>query len=180
MIVVTVNYRVNVFGFPGAPGKPRNLGIRDQRLALEWVRDNIVAFGGDSSRIVMFGQSAGAAAVDLHTYAWKNDPIAYALASHSGNALSFPLDSPETAAAHWANLTNLLGLNASQDVWQDIKRLDWEQIKDAAAKVQSRIEDSPVRSVPPFQPSWDNEIVFEDYVTLSDEGSFAQIVSATC
>jgi carboxylesterase type B len=41
------SYRVNIFGFPGAPGlADQNLGLLDQRLAVEWVRDNIAAFGG--------------------------------------------------------------------------------------------------------------------------------------
>lgn len=47
-IVVTMNYRLNIFGFPNAAGlNEQNLGILDQRMALEWVRDNVEAFGGD-------------------------------------------------------------------------------------------------------------------------------------
>ena len=53
------SYRVNVFGFPGLPGMAQNVGLLDQRLAIEWVRDNIAAFGGDPTRITIFGQSAG-------------------------------------------------------------------------------------------------------------------------
>lgn len=50
IIVVTINYRTNVFGFPGAPDLPltgNNLGYLDQELALEWVQLNIANFGGD-------------------------------------------------------------------------------------------------------------------------------------
>lgn len=53
-IVVSFNYRVNIFGFPNAAGlddDKQNLGLLDQRLAVEWVRDNIGAFGGDATRI---------------------------------------------------------------------------------------------------------------------------------
>lgn len=53
-IVVAMQYRVNIFGFPNAAGlddDKQNLGLLDQRLAVEWVRDNIAAFGGDVSRI---------------------------------------------------------------------------------------------------------------------------------
>jgi carboxylesterase type B len=49
-IVVTINYRMNIMGFPGAAGvTSQNLGLMDQRLALEWVRDNIRYFGGGKS-----------------------------------------------------------------------------------------------------------------------------------
>jgi cholinesterase len=47
VVVVSMNYRLNILGFPGAPGLPdQNLGLLDQRLAIEWVRDNIGVFGG--------------------------------------------------------------------------------------------------------------------------------------
>jgi carboxylesterase type B len=58
VIVVSFNYRVNVFGFPGLPGLPgvaQNAGLLDQRLAVEWVHENIEAFGGDPRRITIFG-----------------------------------------------------------------------------------------------------------------------------
>ena len=46
--LTSFSYRVNIFGFPNAAGlDDQNLGILDQRAALEWVRDNIEAFGGD-------------------------------------------------------------------------------------------------------------------------------------
>ncbi|MBN9613684.1 MAG: carboxylesterase family protein [Actinobacteria bacterium] len=60
VIVVTINYRLGALGFLAAAGVPTNLGLRDQVLALEWVRDNIGAFGGDPDNVTIFGQSAGA------------------------------------------------------------------------------------------------------------------------
>jgi carboxylesterase type B len=57
-VVVTINYRMNIMGFPNAAGlSDQNLGLLDCRLALEWVRDNIAHFGGDPSRIMIWGQS---------------------------------------------------------------------------------------------------------------------------
>lgn len=45
MIFISINYRLNVFGF--GDGKEKNLGLKDQRLGIEWVRRNIASFGGD-------------------------------------------------------------------------------------------------------------------------------------
>ncbi|MDR1392957.1 MAG: carboxylesterase family protein [Bifidobacteriaceae bacterium] len=66
-VVVTVNYRLGVYGFSPlnqpSVGVVPNLGLRDIVAALEWVRDNIAAFGGDPDRVTLWGQSAGAVAV---------------------------------------------------------------------------------------------------------------------
>ena len=59
VVVVTVGYRLGIFGFL-SPSGVDNLGLRDQIQALRWVHDNIGAFGGDPDRVTVFGQSAGA------------------------------------------------------------------------------------------------------------------------
>lgn len=60
VVVVRVTYRLGIFGYlnPSADGD-QNLGLRDQIVALRWVRQHIAAFGGDPSRVTIFGQSAG-------------------------------------------------------------------------------------------------------------------------
>lgn len=66
-IFVAVNYRVAGFGF--MPGKEiladgsGNIGLLDQRMGLEWVADNIAAFGGDPTKVTIWGESAGAISV---------------------------------------------------------------------------------------------------------------------
>lgn len=72
VIVVSVNYRLGVFGFMAHPEltaeSPHhasgNYGLLDQIAALRWVKDNIAKFGGDPERVTIFGQSAGAADVE--------------------------------------------------------------------------------------------------------------------
>ncbi|EXJ79515.1 hypothetical protein A1O3_07794 [Capronia epimyces CBS 606.96] len=77
MIVVNINYRLNIFGFAashdllkvqeGASAKGCNFGLRDQKVALTWISQNISAFGGDPERITIGGHSAGGHSVQIHT-----------------------------------------------------------------------------------------------------------------
>lgn len=63
LVAVTFNYRVGIEGFAQLDSAPANRGLLDQVAALEWVRDNIAAFGGDPDRITICGESAGAGAI---------------------------------------------------------------------------------------------------------------------
>ena len=71
VVVVTINYRLNVFGYlhladlaPGEEGSG-NCGLLDQLAALQWVSDNISSFGGDRGNVTVFGESAGAMSVGV-------------------------------------------------------------------------------------------------------------------
>ncbi len=94
VVVVTLNHRLNVHGFlhlgdlfGEGYGGSGNLGMLDCVAALEWVRDNIEGFGGDPGRVMIFGQSGGAAKV----WTLMGMPMArglfHAAAAHSGAAL---------------------------------------------------------------------------------------------
>ena len=63
VVLVTINYRLGTDGFALLPDAPANRGLLDQIAALEWVRDNIAAFGGDPANVTIFGESAGAMSV---------------------------------------------------------------------------------------------------------------------
>jgi para-nitrobenzyl esterase len=76
VILVTINYRLNVFGFLAsddlrkeAGGSAGNYGLMDMAAALQWVKANIGAFGGDASNVTIFGESAGSFAVNALTAA---------------------------------------------------------------------------------------------------------------
>jgi len=75
LVVVTINYRVGVFGFLALPELTKeskhhfsgNYGLLDQLAALKWIRKNISAFGGDPNQVTIMGQSAGASSVNYLT-----------------------------------------------------------------------------------------------------------------
>ncbi len=93
MIVVTINYRLNIFGFFAHPelsaespyGASGNYGYMDQQFALQWVKNNIEVFGGDPNRITIAGESAGAYSVlSLMVSPLSKDLIAGAIGSSGG------------------------------------------------------------------------------------------------
>lgn len=109
-IVVTTNYRMNIFGYPHARGLDGNdnFGMQDQRMAVEWLAQNIAAFGGDPSRITLWGQSAGSINTDAYLSAWYQDPIVQATISSSGTA-NFPSASSDYDGTNFTFVANSLG-----------------------------------------------------------------------
>ncbi|CAN9222284.1 unnamed protein product [Alternaria alternata] len=113
VIVVTTNYRTNVFGFPASPELPlaaRNLGFLDQRFALDWVQRNIHAFGGDASKVTIFGESAGAFSIDalLTSFPKESSPPFRAAILQSGQ-YSYRVAPQTSSVPAWNNLTATLG-----------------------------------------------------------------------
>ncbi len=91
IVVVTINYRVGVFGFLShpeltreAPGAPTNFGFLDQQAALRWVKANIAAFGGDPDKVTIGGQSAGGMSVCAQMTCPKNEGLFRAAIIQSG------------------------------------------------------------------------------------------------
>ena len=89
-VVVTINYRLGVFGFFPHPslkeeGSPAgNQGLLDQRAALQWVQKNIEAFGGDPENVTIFGESAGAGSVCMHVASPGSRGLFHRAVSQSG------------------------------------------------------------------------------------------------
>lgn len=77
VIVVTINYRLGFLGFLslGTRKYSGNQGLKDQQLALQWVQDNIYAFGGDRTRITLIGFSAGSLSCQFHTFSPRSQKL---------------------------------------------------------------------------------------------------------
>ncbi len=109
VLVVTINYRLGVFGFLGHPGltaergESGNYGFLDQQAALRWVRRNVAAFGGDPGRVTIGGESAGGFSVCAHLSAPGSRGLFAAAMIQSGSCPS------QTQAAADATGTTLAG-----------------------------------------------------------------------
>ena len=69
VVVVSIGYRLNIFGFfkhPNMSKQTGNFGLEDQILSLQWLKENIKYFGGDPNNITIFGESAGGAHISYH------------------------------------------------------------------------------------------------------------------
>jgi para-nitrobenzyl esterase len=105
VVLVTINYRLGALGFLHVDGQGNN-GILDQVAALEWVRDNIAAFGGDPGNVTAFGESAGAMSVGtlLGLPAAKGlfvKAIPESGAAHSARSTPRPRSSRRASTGDW-------------------------------------------------------------------------------
>uniref|UniRef100_F6VMR1 Carboxylic ester hydrolase n=1 Tax=Xenopus tropicalis TaxID=8364 RepID=F6VMR1_XENTR len=119
VIVVSMNYRLGALGFLSIPGNadaPGNVGLFDQRLALEWIYENIATFGGNPQSITIFGESAGAASVSYHLLSPKSHPYFTRAIMQSGSANAPWGAINKTEARHRALiLANQLGCSYETD-----------------------------------------------------------------
>jgi len=113
VIVVVPNYRVGVFGFASTPDRTinGNMGMLDQVMALEFVRDNIERFGGLPNRVTIFGQSAGASSSALHMISPLSRGLYYQAILESGAdnnvwTINYPAQEPDNYIFQVAEKTN--------------------------------------------------------------------------
>jgi len=164
---VSINYRVNIFGFPAySELLDYNLGLLDQRLGVEWVRDNVERFGGDPNRIILFGQSAGGASVDFYSYAWQRDPIVKGFIPESGSAPLTPRNN--TAETSWYTTSSRLGCGGAEAGKSTIgcmRNKTMSEVLDAITLPGQRQNRG-------YGPRADGKVVFNNYATRLASGTF--------
>jgi len=137
--------------------------LLDQRLGFEWIHDNIEAFGGDPSRIVGFGQSAGSASLDFYSFSYPTDPVLSGIILESGTVqLIAPL--PNNTAA-WFGTAALVGCGNSSDSTAVASCM---QTKDVLTLIKAA-------SAAAWAPIVDNITIFSDYPARSLAGNFSHI-----
>ncbi|MFT4306286.1 MAG: carboxylesterase family protein, partial [Microbacterium sp.] len=144
IVTVTLSYRLGFDGFGFVDGAPHNRGVRDWLAALEWVRHEIAAFGGDPDRVTIAGQSAGGGAV----LTLLGMPAAQHL-FHSACAISAALgDVPADAARQRsARLAALAGVSADRAGFASVDELVLRDLQHQAENAPSCDRLAPVRAM---------------------------------
>lgn len=144
VVIVTINYRLGVLGFlnlsevtGGKIPATGNEGLLDQAFALEWVRDNIAAFGGDPDNVTIFGESAGGMSVGALLGMPKARGLFHKAIPQSGAAHS--VNSTERAARVANALLDILGMNSNDA--NGLRSLPVERLLAAQQELASRALD---------------------------------------
>lgn len=92
VVVVTINFRLNAFGFLslGNDAVPGNMGLYDQVMALRWVRENAGAFGADANSITIWGQGMGSISVSAHMVSPVSRRLFHRAIMQTGSILTAP------------------------------------------------------------------------------------------
>ena len=135
IIGVSANYRLSAWGFlfsnEVSGSGQTNLGIRDQRLALHWLQDNIAAFGGDPTKVTIWGESAGALDVGLHLLAYngRDDKLFRAAIMESGNPVNINVfNGTDFYQPLYDAIVNQTGCAGQFDTLQCLRTVPFEQL----------------------------------------------------
>nr|BAL14564.1 esterase [Drosophila virilis] len=180
VIVVKISYRLGPLGFvsTGDGALPGNFGLKDQRLALHWIKQNIARFGGEPENILVLGFSSGAAAVHLQLLQQEFRQLAKVAVSISGNALN-PWIVLKSGRRRAFELGRMVGCGLLSDSAELKKCL---KTKDAAQLVRAVREFLVFDYVPftPFGPVVETVDASEPFLTqhpidIIKSGKFAQV-----
>ncbi|KAF2828339.1 carboxylesterase family protein-like protein [Ophiobolus disseminans] len=177
IIAVSINYRLSAWGFLSGSEElvnagTLNLGLRDQRLALHWVQENIEAFGGDSCRVTVFGESAGAASVGFHltAYSGRDDDLFRGAILQSGNPIAYgPLRDPLANANMYNELARRTSCANQTSPLECLRALPTEQLNTAINTTSTTL------NVTGFGPIIDGDFIQKRTSIQLEAGEFVHV-----
>ncbi|KAF4450418.1 hypothetical protein F53441_6417 [Fusarium austroafricanum] len=175
MIVVSINYRVGVYGFLNDDDQiTPNIGLHDQRKALQWVQKHISKFGGNPRHVVISGESAGAASVSLHlsAYGGKDEGLFHGAIAQSISFASMPTVK-ETVYQYNALAMRLGCVGPAKDILPCIRSKSPQEIQ----KINKNLPNLGSTMPPQFMwtPSIDGKLVPDVTYRLFEQGRFIKV-----
>lgn len=142
VIAVSINYRLTALGFLWGSEELQqrgsaNNGLRDQRLAMQWIQENIEAFGGDPAKVTIWGESSGALSVgkQLIAYGGRDDGLFRGAVMESGSMVEkWPYNVADSTAyteTLYRNLTDSTGCSSASSPLECLRELPIEQLSAA-------------------------------------------------
>jgi len=176
VVIVTTNYRLGVLGFfgqadlaseDGSYPYAGNQGLLDQRAAMEWVRDNIAAFGGDPEKVTIFGESAGSFDVCTHMVSPLSRGLFHRAVSESGGC-TVGVRTAAQASAAAETISAAVGCDVAPDELACLRAVPVAELLDAAVG-------GPEGSEADLGISVDGGFLPDHPRALFDAGEFARV-----
>jgi para-nitrobenzyl esterase len=183
IVLVSINYRLGIEGFALIDGAVPNRGLLDQIAALEWVRDNVAAFGGDPGTVTVFGESAGAMSITTLMAMPRAEGLFHQAITQSGSVQAAA--TVEDAALVTRGLGKLLGIEMTSAHLADLEQ---DTYLGAQRELADALDDQPdpnrfgatiVAASMPFIPVIDGELLPAHPLTAIADGAGSDVTLLT-
>ncbi|KAH6647336.1 lipase [Truncatella angustata] len=175
IIAASIQYRLSNWGWLFSrelqEAGAGNLGLRDQRLALQWVQENIGSFGGDASKVTVWGESAGAFSVGFHlsAYGGRDDKLFRSAILESGSAAAVRMTNVTEWQPYFDAVVGEAGCTEQTDVLSCLRALPWETLNAIFNSTTFPVSKPGIGAV------IDDDIFVEQGSTLLRQGKFVHV-----
>lgn len=170
VVLVTINYRLNVLANAVGDGHTGNYGLQDQICALEWIQRNISAFGGDPGKVTIMGESAGAMSVQNLILSPMAKGLFHRAIMQSGGGIlprAYRIKSPEAITELWKEVKAYFGV----DTIDGLKELPYKDVLVAWKSISMK----NIRYATPATPVIDGRFIPEDPTEMVAAGRFNHV-----
>ncbi|OQV05819.1 hypothetical protein CLAIMM_10489 [Cladophialophora immunda] len=175
IIGVSFNYRLQAFGFMYGTEVLKagvaNLGFRDQRLALHWIQENIAPFGGDPTKVTIWGESAGGNSIgtQLIAYGGRDDKLFRGGIMESGAPIPFdPYMNGSSWDKYYNNITKATNCSSAQDTLACLRKVP-------IGKLSNVLNSSVTASVPGWNAQIDHDFIAGSAAQQLLSGEFVKV-----
>ena len=166
VVVVSIGYRLNIFGFfrhPNMIKQTGNFGLEDQILSLQWLKENIEYFGGDPKNITIFGESAGGAHISYHLASTASEGLfKKAIIQSGGYNLISPYSLLDIQDAH--SLAKEATDIISPNNFEALRKIDSNKLLDASKAMGY-----------PFHPIIDGDLIQKEILNIYSSGNLNKV-----